>query len=55
MPDTSLSPEDVKTLTRLEESLWRADTRYDPVLMDRILRMTFSSLADPAVSTHVKT
>ncbi|MEE4015691.1 DUF4440 domain-containing protein [Roseibium sp. FZY0029] len=41
MPDTSLLPEDVETLTRLEESLWQAETRYDPVLMDRVFADDF--------------
>jgi hypothetical protein len=41
MPDTSLLSEDVETLTRLEESLWQAETRYDPFLMDRVLADDF--------------
>ncbi|MGX1497867.1 hypothetical protein ACSSV1_002903 [Labrenzia sp. MBR-25] len=41
MPDTSLLPEDAETLTRLEESLWQAETRYDPVLMDRVFADDF--------------
>jgi hypothetical protein len=41
MPDTSLQPADVETLTRLEESLWQTETRYDPVLMDRLFADDF--------------
>ncbi len=41
MSDTSLTPDDIETPTRLEESLWRAATRYDPVLMDRIFADDF--------------
>ena len=41
MPDTSLLPADVETLTRLEESLWQAETRYDPILMDQLFADDF--------------
>ncbi len=41
MSDTSLTPDDIETLTRLEESLWRAETRYDPALMDQIFADDF--------------
>lgn len=35
----TLTPEDRANLIALEETLWRAETRFDPVLMDQ----TFSS------------
>lgn len=55
MSDTCLTPDDIETLTKLEESLWRAESRYDPVLMDQIFADDFLSSADPAVSIRVKT
>ncbi len=55
MSDTCLTPDDIETLTRLEESLWRAETRYDPVLMDRIFADDFFEFGRSGRSIRVKT
>lgn len=37
----TLSPEDRDALMALEETLWRAETRFDPLLMDRTFSPDF--------------
>jgi hypothetical protein len=36
-----ISNEDFAKLQKLEESMWRSDTRFDPAYMDRILSADF--------------
>ncbi|WP_151115023.1 nuclear transport factor 2 family protein [Hypericibacter adhaerens] len=36
-----LTPDDIETLRRLEESLWRAETRFDRAYMERVLAPDF--------------
>ena len=50
-----LSQRDRDTLERLEEELWREDTRFDIGRMEGCSRPTSSSLADPAASTGERT
>lgn len=37
----NLTPEDRDALIALEETLWRAETRFDPVLMDQTFSQDF--------------
>jgi hypothetical protein len=39
--DRPLDPEDFQTLRRLEEILWRAETRFDGALMDGVFAPDF--------------
>lgn len=40
-PDMTLSENDLKELESLEESLWRADTRFDHAYMEHVLAPDF--------------